>query len=168
MNILISPQASLAVGIALMLLGASFFYKSAVAVVKGSVLYWAGFLPLTVVSPFFIHLPASKNSMIKRAEGIWVQTVMAPIFVVVGMLCSLSGAEYAGYPAVDLVNLTLHGGKAGAPILSFSKTRGFRFPVFSRSSPAVGKLFNAPVNLESHQEIVPRNNQSLQQELDSK
>ncbi len=166
MNTLMSPQASLAVGILLMLLGASFFYKAGVAAIKGYVQYWAGFLPLTLVSPFLIHLPARKNSLIKKAEGMWVQTVMAPAFFVIGLLCAISGAEYAGLPAVDTMNMALHGGKVGDPVISFSKTRGFAFPLLVRSSPALAKLFNVHIDLGVEQELVPRNDSSLQQQLD--
>jgi hypothetical protein len=167
MNILSTPQASLAVGILLMLLGVSFAYKAGFALIKGSVMYWSGFLPLTVISPFFTHLPASKKSLVKRAEGIWVQTVMAPIFFVLAFLCTIAGAEYAGLPAVDTMNLALHGGKAGAQTIAFSKTRGFMFPLLVRSSPVLAKFFNVPLNLDSKQELTPRNNESLQQSINS-
>jgi len=91
---LTSPQASLAVGILLMAVGVSFFYKAVIALIKGRTEYWTGFLPLTIISPFLIHLPGGTNSLIKYAEGMWVVAVMAPIFIVLSVLCSLAGAEY--------------------------------------------------------------------------
>lgn len=106
--------------------------------------------------------------MIKKAEGAWVQAVIAPLFLIVALLCSIAGAEYAGLPAVDSINLALHGGKLGTQVISFSKTRGFSFPALAHSSPAVSKIFNNQIKLDSNQELVPRNDQSLQQTLDTK
>ncbi len=168
MNMLTSPQASLAVGIVLMAVGVSFFYKSVIALVKGRMEYWTGFLPLTMISPFLIHLPGSKNSLIKFAEGLWVVAVMAPVFLVLSVLCMLSGAEYAGMPAVENMNSALHGGTDGTAVIAFSKTRGFAFPLLAHSSPALKRVFSSSINLDSKQEIVPRNNESLQQQLDNK
>ncbi|HEY9685018.1 MAG TPA: hypothetical protein V6C86_25800 [Oculatellaceae cyanobacterium] len=168
MNMLMSPQASLAVGIALMVLGVSFFYKAAVALVNGRMAYWTGFLPLTVISPFLIHLPGSKNSLIKFAEGMWVVAIMSPIFLVLSVLCALSGAEYAGMPAVESINSALHGGTDGTAVIAFSKTHGFAFPLLAHSSPALKKVFGSSIDLDPKQEIVPRNTESYQQQIDSK
>lgn len=168
MNILTSPQASLAVGIALMALGVSFFYKAAVALINGRMAYWVGFLPLTIISPFLIHLPGSKNSLIKFAEGMWMIAVMAPIFLVLSVLCALSGAEYAGLPAVERVNTALHGGSDGSAVIAFSKTRGFAFPLLAHSSPALRRVFGSSIRLDEKQEIVPRNSESYQQQIDNK
>ena len=166
MNILTSPQASLAVGILLMLLGVSFFYKGVCALVKGRIEYWSGFLPLTIISPFLIHLPATKKSLVKPAEGAWVLTIMAPLFFILSFLCTLSGAEYAGLPAVETVNTALRGGNSTVPVISFSKTHGFAFPLFAHSSPALAKVFNSSIGMDAKQEIVPRNEENLQQSLD--
>ncbi len=168
MNMLMSPQASLAVGIALMVLGVSFFYKAVVAIVSGRMPYWSGFLPLTIISPFLIHLPGSKNSLIKFAEGMWVMAIMAPTFLVLSVLCALSGAEYAGMPAVECVNSALHGGTDGSALIAFSKTRGFAFPLLAHSSPALKRVFGTSIEMESKHELVPRNNESLQQQFDNK
>lgn len=168
MNMLTSPQASLALGVVLMAVGVSFFYKAVIALMKGRMEYWTGFLPLTIISPFLIHVPGSKNSLIKFAEGMWVVAVMAPIFLVLSVLCMLSGAEYAGMPAVENMNTALHGGTDGTAVIAFSKTHGFAFPVLAHSSPALKRIFNSSIDLDSKQEIVPRNNESLQQQLDNK
>lgn len=168
MNMLMSPQASLAVGVALMVLGVSFFYKTVIALVNGRMTYWTGFLPLTIISPFLVHLPGSKNSLIRYAEGMWVVAVMAPIFLVLSVLCALSGAEYAGMPAVECINSALHGGTDGSAVIAFSKTRGFAFPLLAHSTPALKRVFGSSINLDQKQEIVPRNNESLQSQLDNK
>ncbi|RTL38027.1 MAG: hypothetical protein EKK48_22265 [Candidatus Melainabacteria bacterium] len=168
MNTLMSPQASLAVGIALMVLGVSFFYKAVVAIINGRMPYWTGFLPLTIISPLLIHLPGSKNSLIKFTEGMWVMAVMAPVFLVLSVLCLLSGAEYAGLPAVEQVNSALHGGTDGTAVIAFSKTRGFAFPLLAHSSPALKRVFGSSINLDPKQELVPRNSESYQQQIDNK
>ncbi|CAN5407721.1 hypothetical protein BH10CYA1_BH10CYA1_01160 [soil metagenome] len=168
MNMLTSPQASLAVGIVLMALGVSFFYKAVIALVKGRMEYWTGFLPLTMISPFLIHLPGSKNSLIKFAEGMWVVAAMAPLFAVLSVLCTLSGAEFAGMPAVENMNYALHGGTEGTAVIAFSKTHGFAFPLLAHTSPALKRFFNSSINLDPKQELTPRNTESLQQQMDNK
>lgn len=167
MNTLMSPQASLVVGIVLMLLGSSFLYKAAIAGSKGSVQYWSGFLPLSLISPFVLHLPASKNSLVKRAEGLWVYLLMAPAFLIVSMLCFISGAEYAGLPAVDSVNHTVRMGSGGPPLITFSKTEGFNFPAVWHAAPGLAKMFNVQVNLDPSQKMVPENQGSYNDAMPS-
>ncbi|MFN8555011.1 MAG: hypothetical protein U0103_26375 [Candidatus Obscuribacterales bacterium] len=75
-----SDQVALVVGILLMVLGVSFIYKAYQAGIQGRLMYWEGFLPFTLISPFLLHLPAGKRSLVKPAEGLWVHAVMAPIF----------------------------------------------------------------------------------------
>jgi len=160
-----SPQVSLAVGILLMVLGISFFYKSAIAGIRGSMAYWAGFLPLTIISPFLIHLPSRKNSLVKTTEGMWVHIVMAPAFFALGFFCFLAGAEYTGLPAVEATNTALSGGKAGHPLLTFNKSSGFAFPVLIRSSPSLTRIMQTHIGLDSKNELVPRNNGSLEEAI---
>jgi hypothetical protein len=151
-----------------MALGVSFLYKAVIALVKGRMEYWTGFLPLTMISPFLIHLPGSKNSLIKFAEGMWVVAVMAPVFTVLSVLCTLSGAEYAGMPAVENMNSALHGGNDGTAVIAFSKTHGFAFPLLAHTSPALKRVFDSSINLDPKQELTPRNTESLQQQMDNK
>jgi hypothetical protein len=162
-----SPQVSLAAGVLLMLLGISFFCKSAIAFLRGSMSYWAGFLPLTIVSPFFIHLPAKKNSLVKTAEGSWVHFGMAPLFLLIGFFCFLAGAEYAGIPAVEATN-TAFGGRSGHLLLTFDKSRGFAFPLLARNAPPIQRAFQTSINLSPGTELVPKNDTSLGQVLHAK
>jgi len=160
-----SPQVSLAAGLVLMLLGISFFYKAAIAVLRGSMPYWAGFLPLTIISPFLIHLPPGKNSLVKTTDGMWIPTVMAPLFFSVGFFCFLAGAEYAGLPAVEATNTALSGGKVGKPLLTFNKSSGFAFPLLARSSPQLNKMMQTNIQIDPGSELVPKNNGSLDEAI---
>jgi hypothetical protein len=164
MNTSMGPQASLVVGILLMLLGSSFLYKAAMAGTRGTMQYWSGFLPLSLISPFVLHLPASKNSLVKRAEGLWVYLLMAPLFGFTAFFCLMAGAEFAGMPAVNTFNQAVHGGRAGAPVILFSASKGFSFPVLG-STPVSNlmKALNIPINLEPSQQMVPENHESLEQ-----
>jgi hypothetical protein len=162
-----SPQVSLAAGVLLMLLGISFFCMSAIAGLRGSMSYWAGFLPLTIVSPFFIHLPAKKNSLVKTAEGAWVHFGMAPVFLLIGFFCFLAGAEYAGIPAVNATN-TAFGGRSGHLLLTFDKSHGFAFPLLARNAPPLQRAFQTNIKLGADSELVPHNDTSLDQVIHAK
>jgi len=71
-------------------------------------------------------------------------------------------------PAVERMNSALHGGLDGTAVIAFSKTHGFAFPVLAHASPALKNAFNSSINLDAKQEIVPRNTESYQQQIDKK
>ena len=48
-------SAQIIVGVVFMLLGCSFMYKAFLAMIRGKLTYWDGFLPLTLLSPFTIR-----------------------------------------------------------------------------------------------------------------
>ncbi|HEY9713244.1 MAG TPA: hypothetical protein V6C72_07225, partial [Chroococcales cyanobacterium] len=105
--------------------------------------YWDGFLPLTIISPWIHHLPTTKKSLIKTAEGLWVHAIMAPLFFISSFLCLVSGLEYCQLPGADWVNLAMHGGKlGGAPLVLFDKRRGFQFPLLIQGGKKIAKLFS--------------------------
>jgi hypothetical protein len=108
-----SEPVALVVGIFLMVLGVSFLYKAYQAGIQGRLMYWEGFLPFTLISPFLLHLPAGKRSLVKPAEGLWVHAVMAPIFGVIGILMLAAGADYTGLPGVATLNVAMNGFKWG-------------------------------------------------------
>lgn len=159
------PQGQLAVGIFLMALGVSFVYKSYVAMIKGKVKYWQGFLPITLVSPFFIHLPTGKRSLIKETEGLWVHMILGPLFMLTAVLCGCAGADLAGMPGTKSLNMVLRGGKAGADLVTFDTEYGYRFPVVNRIKPAVAQLFGQKAELKAHEQLVPTGNGSLDDAL---
>ena len=115
-----NPSYDLAIGMLIIILGFSFGYKT----------YRTGFLPFTVVSPWFTHLPASsKKSLTKTAQGLWVHLLMGPIFLVCTVLCFAAGTELMGLPGIKTLNWVLVGGQEGkASCVAFDKRSGYRFP----------------------------------------
>ncbi len=139
-----SPPVALVFGIFLMVIGISFAYKTYVAGIQGRVMYWEGFLPFTLMSPFLLHLPGGKKSLIKPAEGLWVHAVMAPIFMVLSILCFAAGADYAGLPGVSTLNVAMNGFKWGrADSIIFNRRTGYQFPIIPRSAKTLAKIFGA-------------------------
>lgn len=156
-----STPVSIAVGIFLMVLGCSFFYKACIATVKGRVDYWAGFLPFTILSIFCLHLPKSKNSLVKTSEGLWVHAVMSPLFFVCSLFCLVAGAEYAGLPGTQVLNIALSGGKFGHPdSVVFNKRTGFRFPIIARNAPTIAKIFNSQMGLSEKDQLLNQETRS--------
>jgi hypothetical protein len=138
-----SETIDIALGIVLVLLGCSFAYKFVLAAVMGRTSYWSGFLPISVVSPFFLHLPAGKRSLIRQAEGLWIHLLMAPIFLILAVLCLAAGADELGVPGTAALNWVLNGADTYKPnAVIFDKRSGYRFPIMTRAYNVFSERFN--------------------------
>lgn len=147
-----SDQVALVFGIFLMVLGISFAYKAYQAGIQGRVMYWEGFLPFTIISPFLLHLPAGKKSLVKPAEGMWVHAIIAPIFLVLSVLCFAAGADYTGLPGVATLNVAMNGFKWGrADSVVFNRRTGYQFPIIPRSGKQLAKIFGAKIHEDEDQ-----------------
>jgi hypothetical protein len=132
-----------AIGVCLMVLGLSFAYKFYLAAVLGRLSYWTGFLPITIVSPFLVHVPGSKRSLVRKTQGLWVHLLMGPVFLIVSALCLTAGAEFCGLPGLLTLNYILRGGDESKPYpVTFNKHTGFTFPLLEKSSKTIGERLN--------------------------
>ncbi len=135
--------AKIMVGWVLMILGFSFGYKCFRAAVYGKMTYWSGFLPISIISPFFVHIPARPGTLIKETTGLWVHFLIGPIFLICAVLLLALGGDLAGFPGTDTLNLIIGGGNPLAPpAIIYNKNNGFSFPIFSRVAGKFGKSFN--------------------------
>jgi hypothetical protein len=151
------PQGQFIAGIVLMVLGVSFIYKAYLAMVKGRLKYWDGFLPFTIVSPFILHLPTSKRSLVKETEGLWVHFIFGPIFMFTAVLCICAGADIAYLPGTATLNLVLNGGKAGADKITFDRHYGYKFPILAKAGPVFAKLFASQAGLQNKEKLYENN-----------
>lgn len=109
-------------------------------------MYWEGFLPFTLISPFLLHLPSGKKSLVKPAEGMWVHAVMAPIFGILSLLCFAAGADYTGLPGVATLNVAMNGFKYGhSDSIVFNRRTGYQFPFIPRSGAKLAKIFGGKI-----------------------
>jgi len=159
----INLQSQIALGVFLLLLGISFAYKAFLAIIRGKMSYWEGFLPFTILSPFTVHLPGTKNSLIKSTEGLWIHMIMGPVFMIASILCLAAGADLAGLPGTLTVNWILSGGKNSQEI-TFNRHDGFRFPIIARVGPQLQKLFASNIGL-GEKDVLYKNNGSLNDAL---
>lgn len=147
-----------AIGIALIILGCSFAYKAFTAVFMGKVRYWSGFLPFTIISPLFIHLPPSKRSLIREGQGMWVYLFMGPIFVVLSWLLIEGGADILGLPATETINLLInHGDRVRPPAITFDKIHyRYTFPLITRNATLLyEKLSKYEMPLADKDKLLP-------------
>ncbi len=157
----LSQPASIAFGVFLVVLGCSFAYKSYMAIVKGRLLIWQGWLPFTLVSPFVNHLPPGKNSLLKYKEAMWIHVIMGPVFFVLTILCVAAGVDYIGFPGTDAINSAMTGGKLGAaPAITFNKQRGYTFPILPRAAAHFGKLMGGKIGLNQKDSLYDANGQT--------
>lgn len=140
----------------LLLLGASFIYKAVLAIFWGRTRYWHGFVPISIISPLFIHLPASERSPIKTTHQWWVHILLGPIFLFLGLGCLASGADLLGWEGTKSVNRMLTLGqehvkdkdgkiRAVKPLIVFDREKGYSFPMVKRLKKHFVGIFNKPI-----------------------
>lgn len=157
----VPAHLDIVVGYLMIVLGLSFCWKSFQAMVKGKMRYWDGFLPFTLISPFTLHLPAGKRSLVKETEGLWIHMLMGPIFMFCAILCIAGGADLANLPGTATLNLALNGGKVGTDAITFDKHSGYRFPIMAKAGPIFKKMFASDLGISERDKMVPQNNGSL-------
>lgn len=140
----------------LLILGGSFLYKSFLAIFWGRTRYWHGFLPISLVSPLFIHMPSTERSPIKTTHQWWVHIVLGPLFLFLGLGCLAAGADLLGWEGTKSVNKILvlgqdhivdkdgHSRPVQPPIV-FDRDRGYSFPMFQRLRTHFTKTLSEPV-----------------------
>ncbi len=134
------------ISIACLVLGVSFFWKSIQAVLFGKLAYWEGFLPITLISPLFIHLPAGKKSLIKTTQQWWIHLTAGPLFFVISLCLLAAGADGLGLPGTDYINMALTMGRTDVPkAITYDREKGYSFPIFSNAGTTLVKMMSAPV-----------------------
>ncbi len=169
----ISPWLMLVLPWLLLALGGSFLYKAVLALFWGRTRYWHGFLPISVISPVFLHLPSSERSPVKTTHQWWVHIVLGPLFLFLGLGCLAAGADLLGMEGTQTVNKMLTLGQENVvdkngksrrvrPLIVFDKDRGYSFPLFRRLRKHFVHVFNQPVVKEDN----PSDEQKLPEEED--
>lgn len=135
-------------------LGLSFGYKAIEATFFGRTWYWTGFFLFGLVSPFFIHWPPGKRSLIKKIQGWWIHITLGPAFFLCALLFTASGAEKLGFNSAEIINYVLTLGRENAPsAITYSKESGYKFPILPRMQAALFKLISSPVKMEKGQSL---------------
>lgn len=131
---------NIAIAIICLIFGLSFAYKSVMAIFLGRTQYWEGWLPLSIISPLFIHLPAGKNSLIRTVCAPWVHITLGPIYFLISVVFLTAAADQAGLPGTEIANSILTFGKQGAPpAITYDRRQGYSFPIFKRAADAFFK-----------------------------
>jgi len=144
-------------GIALMILGVSFAYKCILAAFFGKTYYWSGFLPITLVSPMFIHWPPGKKSLIKTMHAWWIHVTLGPIFFFATLVCFAAGADQLGLPGTIYINYFLSMGRPDvAPAIVYDKETGYKFPILSKASDTIIKgITGVKLDLKEDEKLHP-------------
>jgi|AGTN01.1.fsa_nt_gi hypothetical protein len=137
-------------------LGFSFLYKGWNALVLGRIHYWSGFLPLTLLSPFLIHLPTGKNSLIKTKEGLVSHMLVGPMFFLAALPLLVLGADLLGLGGTSFANQVLNIGSATkAPAIVYSPPIHYDFPIVSRSSEKMNAILNDKLPEDPTKTLLP-------------
>lgn len=116
------PALRLVVGALLVVIGASFVYKSFLASYHGKVRFWTGlenfgmlFVPITWLTPYVIHLPSSDKSLIVERRSLFHHLLYGPFFLVAALMCITSGSDLMGLPGSKIMNTVLTFGRKTMP-----------------------------------------------------
>jgi len=132
------------IGWVVMALAISFAYKCYRASVEGKLTYWQGFLPISLVSPLLVHVPAKEGTLVKETTGMWVHLIMGPFFLILSVVLMAMGADLAGFAGTDTLNLILGGGNPLAPpSIVYNKNYNFSFPILQRTANKFIKSVNS-------------------------
>ncbi|MCA9803141.1 MAG: hypothetical protein KC777_14320 [Cyanobacteria bacterium HKST-UBA02] len=145
-----------AIGAVLIVLGLSFCYKGWNATVLGRCHYWSGFLPFTIVSPWFIHLPPSERSLIKVREGILCHVFIGPLFFITAMALLLVGCDLVGLPGTNTANFVLNAGNSSKPAaIIYSPPLHYKFPIAARAGKQIDKIFQTKLYEDPSKSLLP-------------
>jgi hypothetical protein len=159
--------AWIAIGVLLILLGGSFCYKAWNATVLGRIHYWSGFLPFTLVSPWFIHLPPGERSLIKTKEGLLCHMFVGPLFFLTAIPLLVVGADLTGLPGTKTINFIVNGGDNGKPpAITYSPPLGYNFPLAARSSKKIEKIFQTQIYEDPNNALLPGTHKTQQNATD--
>lgn len=157
----LSPQMLKVVGVLLILLGCFYIFRMYQALVKGKVTYWAGWLPVTLISPWTCFVNANPKSLVKSKEAMWVHIFMAPAFLISAALCICAGLDLIGLPGTTYLN-DAFGGAHGKKAITFSKEQGYNFPFIGDAVVKFGKaLAGGQMGLSKKDTMYEKSTQSL-------
>lgn len=157
------PWAYMAIGVVLLVLGFSYIYKGWAATVLGRCYYWAGFLPLTIISPWLIHFPPGENSLIKKREGLLCHMFIGPLFFLTSMFCLLFGADLVGLPGTDTANFILAAGQTGKPpAIIYNPPVNYKWPIVARGAKEMDKIFQTKIYEDPSKSMLPGQHGNVQ------
>ena len=162
------PQpAWIAIGVLLIVLGLSFCYKAWNATVLGRIHYWSGFLPFTLVSPWFIHLPPGERSLIKTKEGLLCHMMVGPLFFITAIPLLVVGFDLTGLPGTQTINFIINGGdKSKTAAIVYSPPLTYNFPIAVRSSKKIDKIFQTQIYEDPKNSLLPGTHKTQQSATD--
>lgn len=151
-DILSNPIARIAIGLLILAIGFSFAWKGWTGCVLGRFNYWSGFLPLTMISPWLVHLPKGERSLVKTKEGMLAHVFLGPSFFFCSVLFICAGADMVGLPGTNTLNSIINGFDSSKPVaVSFDSTTGrYDSPLLRKASKKWFKMFFTTQIDETH------------------
>ena len=134
------------IGVISILLGLSFLYKFWNAFIMGRCHYWDGFLPITIISPWFIHTKPKKNTLIKTKYGLICHALVGPLFFVTAVPLLVLGFDIVGMKGTDCTNYVLNVGNSGkGPAIVYSAPVNYHFPIVDSSKGRIVEILNTQI-----------------------
>ena len=129
-------------GVLSLALSLSFLYKAWKAVVLGRCHYWDGFLPFTLISPWFIHFKPSNNSLIKTKQGMLCHMLVGPLLFLTALPLLVVGLDLTGLNGTKYTNWVLNlGNPSPRPAIIYSAPIAYRFPILATSEVRFKEIF---------------------------
>lgn len=139
-----TSPVSIIIGIVSVALGLSFAWKCFTAVSKGKYYQWKGFLPIDVISPFFIHLPPGKRSLIVEVRDWWIPMIYGPVFFLCSIFLLTYGLDEMGMNGTRNINWLITFGQDITPVIYRSGDGKYSFPIFVKAGQQVSDSITKP------------------------
>jgi hypothetical protein len=150
----LSPEMLKITGVILILLGLFYLFRMYQALVKGKVTYWAGWAPVTLISPWICLVNANPKSLVKSKEGMWVHLFMAALAICAGL-------DLIGLPGVSYLN-DAFGGAHGPKAITFSLRNGYNFPFIGKAVVNFGKaMASGQMGVDKEKQMYEKSNTSV-------
>jgi hypothetical protein len=137
-------------GIVLILVSMSYFWKCYYAVIRGQINYSNRFFPEVTFLSALIVPPwtSTKKSFIDTRKVVWVHVFLGPLFFMLAVCTLLIGFDYAGLHGTDIVNLGFSGGQPDcAQAIIFNRRTGYQFPIMDRAAKNINRMIHSCVLL---------------------
>jgi hypothetical protein len=157
----LSPEMLKVTGVVLILLGCFYLFRMYQALVKGKITYWAGWGPVTLISPWTCLVNANPKSLVKSKEAMWVHIIMTPAFLISAALCICAGLDLIGLPGTSYLN-DAFGGAHGPKAITFSLRNGYNFPFIGKAIVGFGRaMASGQMGIDKDKQMYEKSNQSV-------
>lgn len=157
----LQPALHIIGGALVFALGASFAWKCFQAAFNGKTEFWSGlehygmlFVPITMLTPLFCHLPHGPKSLIKTKQESYIHLLYGPVFFLLSLMCLTAGADQMGLPGSASMNMVLTCGRHDVPpAITYSPPFTYRFPILKKARKTIVRTLTTRIETDKSKSL---------------